>query len=740
MLTVPTKRSSTTHLRPAPRSRPTARRLAPALGAVALLLAAAPPSHADSGVESCYCPDGADYLGAPVTGTYCGQRVCGGGGEWYTCQATGWVNGGGVCDEPPPSCGCPAVTNYLGYLVEGAACGQTICGDDNTYHSCQDGWWAPEGGTCPAPARNQLRVIEVRYMPDDPEHHPNLLSAALRGAIREGSSYRKYADPTAAPHVEVDVVDVIDHFEPRPDGANWREVYEQVLSDHDLCNRIRDEAIDQVWLWVDPDTDPRPGLEYVISSPLFEGGADHADFASPAFCGGDPSFVIMGFDTTETYDQAQHSFGHLMEGLLGNLQSTELFWYRFSGDDSAEFPRAERCGRVHFPPNDPVGYQYWDGDTVTSSCEDWNPEGTGATSTFRCERWGCTQGGFMTWWMQSMPNEGNGLTYQGKALPNWWDFVVDFDANVARYANDPAFYMNRDFVPAPLPFGLSFVDTVPATLQGKRDLPALFDGVYDWPHAALVHRPGESVGVVMEFAAPATVTGFTASVVGGLNATNTTWRVEAADSLADLAPGSPTYRTVLGYGQTYSGVVHVALPAPHRAKAFRVTTWRHDGDGTVHVLELAPTFPGEGPRAFPGLSTEPAWYAGLNNLPALFDGKGAASGFGVVHYSTPSTDSVAVVFDHGDRPLTWYGLRAEAGGHAGNPAGQHWKVESADTPADLANRDGTHRDVVEHTSGAVPTEIPFGASVRARLFKVTLTRNEGDGTEHIAELTPRIQP
>ncbi len=96
----------------------------------------------------CDCPNGADYLGNPVHGTECGQPVCGGDFQWYSCEQTGWVAQGGECPEEPP-CDCPNGYDFLGNPVHGTECGQPICGGDFQWYSCQETGWVSEGGTCP---------------------------------------------------------------------------------------------------------------------------------------------------------------------------------------------------------------------------------------------------------------------------------------------------------------------------------------------------------------------------------------------------------------------------------------------------------------------------------------------------------------------------------------------------------------------------------------------------------------
>lgn len=156
----------------------------------------------------------------------------------------------------------------------------------------------------------------------------------------------------------------------------------------------------------------------------------------------------MGFDYSRTADNALHSFGHLMETHLGNLQSVELFWYRFGGNNTTAFNLNGGCGNVHFPPNGRSDYEYGNTAWVQTSCEDWNPSRSGQKTQINCTRWGCNHRGYLLWWMQNMPNRGNVLTYQNKLLPNWWDFFVDLDTTLIRYNSSPSFYTNSSFFSA----------------------------------------------------------------------------------------------------------------------------------------------------------------------------------------------------------------------------------------------------------------------------------------------------
>lgn len=308
---------------------------------------------------------------------------------------------------------------------------------------------------------HKIRVVEVRFFPAGSNYvyHPDTLSTQLQGMIKDASSFHKYAVPTATPSTEIEVVQVINHQGKRPTGnGDWEESYKQILQNDNLCDIITTQNIDQLWIWADPRAgfDEAPGQEYAISSNRFRNLVQPAVIPSTPFCGGARGFTFFEFDFSRTADLALHSYGHYLEGLIANVQSRELFWQRYAGENSGSFLRSERCGNVHFPPNGRNDYDYSNSSYVKSACESWDPALTGTKVRMNCTRWGCTQEGYLKWWMQNMPNQNNTLTYLGKKLPNWFDFTYDIDSALNNYAADSTYFTNTSFMdankpPLPLP-------------------------------------------------------------------------------------------------------------------------------------------------------------------------------------------------------------------------------------------------------------------------------------------------
>jgi hypothetical protein len=109
----------------------------------------------------CYCPDGTDYQGNPVTSMTCGEPVCGADYRWYSCQESGWVFEGGVCHDPP-GCDCTG-TDYEGNSVTFTTCGDQVCGGDFQWYSCEETGWIAQGGTCPEASFSWVAVSAGGY-------------------------------------------------------------------------------------------------------------------------------------------------------------------------------------------------------------------------------------------------------------------------------------------------------------------------------------------------------------------------------------------------------------------------------------------------------------------------------------------------------------------------------------------------------------------------------------------------
>jgi len=113
---------------------------------------------------------------------------------------------------------------------------------------------------------------------------------------------------------------------------------------------------------------------------------------------------------------------------------------------------------------------------------------------------------------------------------------------------------------------------------------ALFDGD---PDSLLRSASINPAKVVLEFAEERAVTG-TSAIFS--HHWSYTWMVAAADSVEDLAPGSPSYRVLVPERTVENEAISwdgVTFDQPEIFNVIELTVWRNGGDDYVHVNEWA---------------------------------------------------------------------------------------------------------------------------------------------------------
>lgn len=198
-----------------------------------------------------------------------------------------------------------------------------------------------------------------------------------------------------------------------------------------LCDLVQERGLSEIWVIAPPWF----GLgEYVITGPFFQ-----------AWNGGDPgtpscgrTVSLMGFNIERRIEDMLHSYGHRAERVLDRFLPEEYAAFdtqggRYSMDrhltpeeqrEALPLPPVAGCGNVHFPPNAGAHYEYGSSLSVSSTCDDWldYPSLDGASQTLTCDAWGCTQDGFLRWWLGHIPHAGDSPD------TNWWRFILWPDA------------------------------------------------------------------------------------------------------------------------------------------------------------------------------------------------------------------------------------------------------------------------------------------------------------------------
>lgn len=208
--------------------------------------------------------------------------------------------------------------------------------------------------------------------------------------------------------------------------------YARILSTFDACGKLNRGEIDELWLW-------GGGWFGYYESRLAGPGAFW--YNSPPLLGTSCGRLlpIMGFNYSTGVDHALHSFGHRAESALTYAFGTwdtrtwppsgheaDHDWDRFTYNRTTPGVPFTGCGNIHYPPNALHDYEYGNPDLVTSNCNDWlsYPDPTGSTEVFNCAQWGCSQDGYMRWWLSHLPKAPS---RRNTRSDNWWDYVVGQD-------------------------------------------------------------------------------------------------------------------------------------------------------------------------------------------------------------------------------------------------------------------------------------------------------------------------
>lgn len=137
-----------------------------------------------------------------------------------------------------------------------------------------------------------------------------------------------------------------------------------------------------------------------------------------------------------------HNLCHLMEarlkyfefpsGMADGQVSGSLFWGNFVGavNGYGDLGANRRIGWSHRPPNSTLVYQYNSASIYQSDLLNWQPSG-GLLAPTSGATWNNTDRDYFLMWLQSIPAENNGLTWNGQQLTNWWSALADFHGCVS---------------------------------------------------------------------------------------------------------------------------------------------------------------------------------------------------------------------------------------------------------------------------------------------------------------------
>jgi|GEM_PF-6298807 len=260
------------------------------------------------------------------------------------------------------------------------------------------------------------KVLVIEYSSSDPTYNnPRRISRDLINTISNSSKQ----------YVQFEIANWIKTSVRPPQRAGGGFDYGGMFQQFNICQKANRGDIHEVWVWAGPDGGM---LEYAINGPWRE--AYGIGVRMPA-C--DIQMVTMGFNYERQLPEATHSFTHRLENTYRNYWGS--YWdafdgqyYRYAYNQENQPPlvtTGQHCGNVHFPPNADRHYEYESTDVVSSNCQTWRSDGGGTYNNITCSAWGCTQHGFLSWWMSNIPGPDNSNGPNGEPLPNWWTKVVE---------------------------------------------------------------------------------------------------------------------------------------------------------------------------------------------------------------------------------------------------------------------------------------------------------------------------
>ena len=218
--------------------------------------------------------------------------------------------------------------------------------------------------------------------------------------------------------------------------------YQKMIKDLDICQKVNNGEIDEVWLWGGPFFGFNESA--IIGPNAFP---YNGKFLTDTTC--NKLVPIMGFNYEREVDSAIHDFGHRMEATMTKVYSgqsqnfVKTRWDKFSlvKGFSPQYSYGG-CGTIHYPPfingemsDKKLEYNYDTNQKGLSDCDQFIDYSTvtsqdiikkdGPLINIDCKimPWKCSQLGYLKWWFSHLPNF-SGIGFDG-VLNDWITYMID---------------------------------------------------------------------------------------------------------------------------------------------------------------------------------------------------------------------------------------------------------------------------------------------------------------------------
>jgi hypothetical protein len=305
-----------------------------------------------------------------------------------------------------------------------------------------------------------IPVLEIRYFPLaadgvtlDPQETtydytlPQIrsrvddLSAQLVKALEQGSVFVN--DPTRTPSLHYSIHESRERLLAVPKSSLYRRYpdYFAILDGAAICDSVDTRGVKEVWIWMyhtESTVIDESNMAMGRKSRRFWNYGDYGNVSNSYRRKDMPvcqsSYTVYDYNYSRGLGEALENHGHQIDSVFGFVDDRSLYWSRFVKPYGKTDGTVNHCGWTHTPPNAALDYDWTNTTIVASNCSDWHPDGSGRVEQVSCQSWGCrgdSGASFKVWLMQRMPGHDNRLSFDGKPLRNWWEFIGDFDAALA---------------------------------------------------------------------------------------------------------------------------------------------------------------------------------------------------------------------------------------------------------------------------------------------------------------------